>query len=61
MTPEIEALRDGLTRQIETLRKEIDEKRVDAYLCELERRRLMTGKRPSEVRATLQEHDIVLA
>jgi hypothetical protein len=60
MTPEVEALRDQLSHRIETLRKAIDEKRVDTYLCEQERRRLMMGKKPAEVRATLGEHKIVL-
>jgi hypothetical protein len=60
MTPEIEALKDTLTLRIATLRTEIEDKRVEQYLCERERRELMMGKKPREVRATLEGHEIVL-
>lgn len=61
MTPAVEALKDRLSHQITTLRTEIEDKRVEQYLCERERRELMLGKTPREVCATLEGHEIVLA
>lgn len=60
MTPEIETLKDLLSTRIDALRTEIEGKRVEQYLCERERRELMCGKKPREVQATLEGHEIVL-
>lgn len=61
MTPEVEALKHRLTHRIDTLRKIIEDTSVEVFLVERERRELMCGKKPAEVRATLEGHEIVLA
>ena len=61
MNAEVEDLKRMLTLRLATLKCEIEDKRVEVYLCERERRELMMGRKPAVVRAILREHAIVLA
>jgi hypothetical protein len=60
MTPEVETLKRRLTIHLAKLKEDVEDKRLEVYLCERERRELMMGKKPSVIRAILKVHDIAL-